>query len=186
MRDTEYIETSLTLPKIDPSNQTLGILEASANWFDKISRENGGKERKQFIAFLGVLFNKSLVADTNMSYPGHNGFSLEIQDQESNPKIDKFLKEASDFGDLQERAHTTKNKDRKKRVKWYLNPMLSPYFKIPPTHPKEPKYITIDELKEWLLISIQLNNFLDLVPLASKPNKKNNSGENESKQTSLF
>ncbi len=181
MRDSNIDNGTEKLPQIAPSIQTLGILEASANWFDRISRENGGKERKQFIAYIGSLFHKNLVEDFSMSNPGFNGFSIETQELDRFEEVYKFLKEASDFGDLQDRPHTTKYKNRKKRVKWYLNPILSPYFKIPPTHTKEPMYITLKDLISWLNESSAFTHTLETSSLNIKTD-----GGTKSHQISLF
>lgn len=85
-----------------------------------------------------------------MSYPGQNGFSIRIDELQSSMKISRFLSEAVDCGDLVSVSHTTKSKDRKPRIKWYIKPILSPYFKIPEQHTKEPKYISLKELIHWL------------------------------------
>src|SRR5687768_16628317 len=84
-----------------------------------------------------------------MSNPGHNGFSVDLTELTNSP-FSSFLKECSDYGDLYDSPHTSKLKDKKKRWKFYLNPVLSPYFKIPYVHTKEPMYITIEKLAEWL------------------------------------
>jgi hypothetical protein len=85
-----------------------------------------------------------------MSYPGRNGISLSDTDLDRDLGVRRFLNDAVAYGDLYEVQHTTKEKDRKARVKWYLAPILSPYFQIPETHTKEPYYATLEELQEWL------------------------------------
>ena len=137
---------------------------------------------KQFIIYLGVLFRKQLTEDLSMSYPGNNGFSLEIQDQEAYYELDTFLNEAADFVDLQDRPHTTKSKNGKKRVKWYLNRMLSPYFKIPAIHTKEPMYVTSELVTKWYNTALNL-------PDNNKPKVKVrnvNKGTDSPGQTTLF
>lgn len=186
MRDfTKSERSQYQLPKIDASIQTLGILQASASWLDKLSGVYGGKERKQFISHIGVLFRKQLTEDLNMSYPGHNGFSLEIQDQERSTELDKFLKEASDFGDLQDRPHTTKSKDGKKRIKWYLNRMLSPYFKIPAIHTKEPMYVTAETVNKWFNTALNLSD-TNNPKIKGKNVNKDKSNDSSTGQTALF
>lgn len=140
-------------PVIDEAIQTLGILEASFKWFENISKETGGKERKNFITLVGTELYKELTQDLKMSYPGKNGFSITIEDLQKNAGINKFLMDAASYGDLYDRPHTTKTKDGKKRIKFYLNPILSPYFKLPSTHTKEPKYISINDLEDWMVRS---------------------------------
>ena len=155
LRDKRNIEVDSDnkLPQIDYVIQSLGIKEASDDWFDDISNEKGGKERKLFITFLGRHFNKTLSDDKAMSYPGRNGFSLTIEDFEKSKLVNEFLKDATDYGDLQDANHTTKSNDKKPRYKWYLNPILSPHFKIPYAHTKEPLYLTLKDFKIWLIQS---------------------------------
>jgi hypothetical protein len=179
----DFDNTIKEIPSISAQIQTLGILQASSIWFKKLSNALGGKERRQFILLLGTSFHRWLLEDKSMSYPGHNGFSLEIQEQEKNSKIDRFLKEASDFGDLQVRDHTTKTKDKRKRVKWYLNPILSPFFKIPVTHQKEPYYATINEVEFWYTTAI-LN--ADGLKTGKILNISKKTGTNAKGQISLF
>jgi len=149
MRDSRHVKVRSDLPELDHYIQTLGVLEASRKWFENIGSASAGKEIRLFILFIGSLFYRNLTDDERMSYPGWNGFSVVIEELESNPKIDKFLKDAADRGYLVFRQHTPKNKGNV-RSKWYLNPILSPYFKIPAIHTKEPMYITIQTLDEWL------------------------------------
>lgn len=151
MRDQKG-EISNSLPRIDFTVQTLGILESSRRWFENINSSSGGKEIKLFIIYIGSLFYKRLTDDETMSYPGENGFSVILEDLENNTEIFKFLKDAADRGNLIVRPHTPKTKG-KMRLKWYLNPIFSPYFKIPAIHTKEPMYISIDLLIEWLIKS---------------------------------
>lgn len=150
MRGDRVNDEVYSLPKLDEVIQTLGILEASTKWFEVISSYKNGGPRKAFINFIGNRFYKNLTQDLKMSYPGQNGFSLSVSDLSQLPEIYKFLKDASDYGDLQERQHTTKLKSAESRVKWYLNPILSPRFKIPAIHTKEPEYISINALISWM------------------------------------
>lgn len=151
LRDKRSVNSKadLSLPKIDEAIQTLGVLEASYKWYENISKEPGGKERKSFITIIGSEFYKEFTQDSRMSYPGCTGFSLSVEELENHPGH-KFLIEAASYGDLYYRQHTTKSTDKKKRIKFYLNPILSPYFKLPAIHIKEPKYIKSAELDAWL------------------------------------
>jgi hypothetical protein len=85
-----------------------------------------------------------------MSNPGQNGISLSIEDLRSDPEIFSFLIEAVDHGNLVMVEHATRNKDRKRRYKFYLNQLYCPIYRIPYQRSKEPIYITVDRLKEWL------------------------------------
>jgi|SRR5579859_2608093 len=149
MRDNRYLSSRNGLPKMDHNVQTLGALEASRRWFESIGSASEGREIRLFILYTGNLFYKTLTDDNKMSYPGWNGFSVVVEELESNGKIDKFLKDAADRGYLVFKPHTSKIKG-KARSKWYLNPLLSPYFKIPAVQTKEPWYITIQILDDWL------------------------------------
>jgi hypothetical protein len=152
LRDNRYEEGKSTtdLPEFDNVIQTIGIIEASNDWYNELAiDERGGRDRKKFVTLLGTIFFKTLIEDKAMSNPGHNGFSVDLSDL-TNSTFSPFLKECSDYGDLYDSAHTSKLKDKRKRWKFYLNPILSPYFKIPYVHTKEPIYITIEKLAEWL------------------------------------
>jgi hypothetical protein len=130
--------------------QALGIASASSYWYDKITEQSGGGERRRFISFLGRHFYSILMDDRAMSYPGHNGFSLPNIEFDSDPEVRRFLNDAADYGDLQNAPHTTKSKAGEQRTKWYLNPILSPHFKLPESHVKEPEYIDIRQIRKWL------------------------------------
>lgn len=184
MRDSSGSESDqLKVRKIDPAIQTLGILQASTGWFNKISSVIGGKERRLFIRNVGVHLQRMLLEDKSMSYPGRNGFSLLEEQQEQDILLNRFLGEASDYGDLQERPHTSKEKNKKKRVKWYLHPILTPYFKIPAVHTKEPYYAKIAEVRAWLELAPGGDSHISTK--TSSPTKPHNSKRNNG-QTSLF
>lgn len=187
IRSIKAAESFDNVPKMTPEIQTLGILEASVRWYENISNEQGGQERKLFISYLGSKLYRRLIDDLKMSYPGRNGFSLELKDIEENPLIDSFLKDAADYGDLHERPHTTRYKRGEKRIKWYLNPILSPVFKLPASHTKEPLYLTIYEFKTWMLesrafanteLGTELLNVKE-VPVYKKPKRNKKSDPNQ-------
>jgi hypothetical protein len=159
MRDNRnrYVENNMDLPHFDYVIQTAGVRETSSDWYNDISDEKGGKERKLFINYVGTYFYNKLINDKAMSNPGHNGFSLTVKDWERNAKIAKFLNDATDYGDLYDGPHTSKLKEKEPRHKWYLNPILSPHFKIPYSHTKEPVYVNFKTLNDWFLESLALN-----------------------------
>lgn len=131
--------------------QNQGILSASVSWFSKIPEQPYGDSRKRFISTLGTFFRRKLLDDKAMSYPGHNGFSiLEDEMLQQNP-VTEFLRDAVDYGDLVRVAHTTKEKNRRPRVKFYLNPILSAHFQIPVQHIKEPFYTNIKQVAKWMV-----------------------------------
>lgn len=136
---------------IDESVQAVGIQAASTYWYEKIPERPRGSDRQRFIDLLGSLFQKRLYCDKAMSNPGHNGFSLPKEELEEgafslNNLAVRFLNEAVLHSDLYAVPHTTKEKSRKQRTKFYLHPIFSPYFKIPESHVKEPIYIHIKEV----------------------------------------
>jgi hypothetical protein len=130
--------------------QALGIFTASVYWYQKISEQPGGGERRRFVDYLGRLFYTTLMEDRSMSYPGHNGFSITNESLEADEEVSRFLGDAVDYGDLFEAPHTTKHKDSRQRQKWYLSPILSPYFRLPESHVKEPMYVDIGTVRDWL------------------------------------
>lgn len=136
---------------IDHEIQAAGIYEASNHWFDNILTEAGGNHRQKFIRFLGVMFYKKLYNDKAMTYPGHNGFSVNLQDLDNDMDIKKYLEDAVDYGDLHESEHTTRSGDKIKRKKWYLKPIYSSYFRLPDTHTKEPWYVNASDVRQWLV-----------------------------------
>lgn len=148
MRDEEFKKEEM--PKIDNPVQSIGIQEASLEWFEKISEaEHGDPRRQRFIRFLGEFFYKKLLDDVAMSNPGQNGFSVRIVDLDGRPDVRKFLNALEDHGNVVGMKHTSKTKGEKRR-KWYLNPILSPYFNIFHVHTKEPFYATAEKIDEWM------------------------------------
>ena len=138
-------------PIIDEPIQAIGIQTASTYWFEKVPEQPGGNRRQRFIGYIGAMFHKLILEDLAMSYPGHNGFSLRRDELELDKTVHKFLQDAVDYGDLYDSPHTTKTKDKKPRIKWYLKPIFSPYFKIPEQHTKEPMYINVKQARKWLM-----------------------------------
>lgn len=153
IRDMRGEATVDSLQAISIDVQTVGIYQASTHWYEKLLEESGGKARQQFINHIGTMFYKKMYDDKAMSYPGHNGFSLKVRELDSEQDIKGFLEDAVDYGDLHDAPHTTKMPDKEKRIKWYLNPILSPYFKIPVQHTKEPMYVAIQDVQNWLVIA---------------------------------
>jgi hypothetical protein len=143
--------------KVDPIEegissriQAVGIYTASRYWHEKIAEQPGGASRRRFIDLLGRKFYGMLLGDLAMSYPGRNGFSIANDELQRYSNVERFLGDAVDYGDLQEALHTTKSQDGRMRTKWYLNPILSPFFKLPESHVKEPFYTNVRQLLEWL------------------------------------
>jgi hypothetical protein len=108
---------------------------------------------------------------------------MKVDELNQLPAIASFLGNSADYGDLYEVPHTTKEKNRKQRKKWYLIPILSPYYQIPESHVKEPYYVTNPQVARWLqaagicLEGLHYEKVLLRLPRVVTP---------QSEQTSLF
>ncbi len=56
----------------------------------------------------------------------------------------------SDYGTIVVSPHTTKEKDRRSRQKFYLNPVLCPQFKMHYKRLKEPAYLHPNKVEDWM------------------------------------
>lgn len=130
--------------------QSVGIYSACDYWYQKINERPMGDDRKRFLDLLGKMFREWLLEDTNMSYPGRNGFSVDENHLRAAPEVSAFINQLVDYGELIRAPHTPKSKGMGKRVKFYLSPILSPEYQIPETHVKEPYYATISEVAQWI------------------------------------
>jgi hypothetical protein len=131
--------------------QTIGSFRAGRNWLDRITSEYGrSDDRFKLIQKMGEKFAAILLPDRKMSNPGQNGISLSIEELRSKPEILRFLVEAVDYGNLVMTEHTTRSKDRRRRLKFYLNPLYCPLYRIPFQRFKEPLYLSISDFEEWL------------------------------------
>lgn len=136
---------------ISASTQTIGVFQTARTWLDRIPSDYGrSDDRYKLIQLLGEKFATVLHDDLKMSNPGQNGISFSIEDLRSNSDVFQFLIEAVDHGNLVMVEHATRNKDRKRRYKFYLNPLYCPVYRIPYQRTKEPIYMKVDELKKWL------------------------------------
>ena len=142
--------TAPELP-ISETIQTISVFQTARTWLDRIPSDYGrSDDRCRLIQMLGEKFATWLHNDEKMSNPGQNGISLSIEELRQNPDIFLFLVEAVDYGNLTMIEHATRSKDRKRRLKFYLNPLYCPIFRIPYQHTKEPKYIRCRVLRDWL------------------------------------
>ena len=137
----------ISLPRIDRSAQVVGIFEASKLWVDKLREGLDGDSRQRFVLRVGEWFVTRLGRDKALSNPGHNGFSLHRAEFEKDDPLVLTIRRCRDYGDLIESLHTSKV-DGGKRVKWYLNPILCPYFGLPHVRTKEPIYTNLTELNQ--------------------------------------
>jgi hypothetical protein len=137
---------------LSPDVQALGIFKASDYWLKKIPQETGrSAERLRFVREFGTRVSRELFSDRKLSNPGHNGFSLADSEVEMFPKVKTILQDLSDYGAVSQLAHTTKERDRRVRHKFYLNPILCPAFRIPYKRLKEPRYLSATEFRDWLI-----------------------------------
>ena len=134
------------VPSINRSIQTVGIYEASKLWVDKLREGQNGELRRKLVFQLAEWFVVTLKQDRSLSNPGHNGFSLLRTEFERDSPITQIIRSCRDYGDLIESPHTSKIRTGE-RVKWYLNPVLCPYFGLPHVRTKEPIYTDLAELK---------------------------------------
>lgn len=166
-KQSEHSNPVLSGEPINPDVQAEGIRTASDVWYEKIAELPNGDDRQKFIDVLGQIFRDKLLNDLAMSYPGHNGFSIANEDLRKYPSLVRFLEDAVRHGDLHDAPHTTKEKNRRKRTKWYLSPILSPHYQIPESHAKEPYYVeNVVEIAQWLaradIVRDDLQAFLSL------------------------
>ncbi|SOC58363.1 hypothetical protein [Ornithinimicrobium cerasi] len=134
----------------DPNVQNDGVYEASLQWYQNVRLEPGGDSRQQFLLRAGIGLRTDLREDRKMSYPGGNAFSLRPDDLRRNPDVKTFLEEAAAHGVLIDHPHTSKNRGEGKRVKWRLHNIYAPYFQLPMTFSKEPRYVDARLVREWM------------------------------------
>ena len=136
---------------ISETIQTISVFQTARTWLDRIPSDYGrSDDRYRLIQMLGEKFATWQRNDEKMSNPGQNGISLSIEELRQNPDIYIFLVEAVDYGNLTMIEHATRSRDKKRRLKFYLNPLYCPIFRIPYQHTKEPKYIRCKDLRDWL------------------------------------
>lgn len=151
LRSAPQSDNPQEVPRIEDDVQALGIHEASTHSFHKLPEERDGNTRQRFISYVANLLERKMVQDLAMSYPGHNGFSIALDELERDLETKRFLEDAVDYGALFDSPHTTKSNDRKPRRKFYLNPILTPHFRLPHIRTKEPYYVTVLELRKWMV-----------------------------------
>jgi hypothetical protein len=131
--------------------QDLGIQQASEYWYRKLRADpNGGDDRHRFVSVIAGEFRSALREDKRMSYPGANGFSLSERDLDNDAEVSVFLDLCTAYGVLTVSRHTPKMSARGISKKWYLFPILSPYFQLPVAHTKEPIYSNVTQVRGWL------------------------------------
>lgn len=159
------------IPKIGPEIQTIGVYNSSEDWMNKLKEETGrSAERRNFVKEIGRVLGELAFSDRAMSYPGAIGFSLREDALYEFPALREFLGELSDYGNLVESSHTTKERNRAARVKWYVSPILCPSLHLPFIRTKEPYYAKVSEVLSWLHVAkgSSLKNYLATGPKAPK------------------
>jgi len=137
------------LPFISVAIQATGAYDSSRSWFEKtIPHSHNGDTRRRLVQALGIWFSHTLSSDKPMSNPGNNGFSVTVDDLNSDQQLKSILEFSTDFGDLFQGPHTTKLQDKKPRTKFYLAPVLCPYFRIPHIRTKEPIYTHMEKIRQ--------------------------------------
>jgi hypothetical protein len=149
LRDNRGLSVNALEFPVSSDVQSQGVLEASQEWKAKQIEGLNARQRRIFVDAVGKHLYRRLIADKTMSYPGANGFSLRVDDLEKDHRLVEFLCQAVGYGDLYEAPHTSKNPGEI-RKKYYLAPILSPVFRIPSVHTKEPEYINIGQANKWL------------------------------------
>lgn len=143
-------ESASTIPHIGRDLQSAGIFKASEHWYTKIAEATGrSAERLRLVAEIARVLRDKVVGDRKMSYPGASGFSVREAELDAFPRIKYFLEELSDYGNLTILPHTTKEKDRAARIKFYLSPILCPFVRLPYKRTKEPYYASIKDVATW-------------------------------------
>jgi hypothetical protein len=103
------LSSSTQLPCFDSVVQTVGIQEASSHWYNKLAEETGGSTRQRFVTRVANVLERKLYNDDSLSYPGANGFSIELLTLSKIPELETLLKECVDYGALVDGPHTTKD-----------------------------------------------------------------------------
>ena len=139
-----------TVLRFDRKRQSEGIRDASRIWRDKMKERPNGDTMQRFVDELGSQLHKRLIKDRQMSYPGANGISLAESDLASDRDLARLLDDATAECFLLQREHTPKHPTRGKSIKWYLHPILAPFYQLTMQHTKEPLYLTAKKLRGWM------------------------------------
>lgn len=130
--------------------QTIGVIRAGRTWLDRIPSEYGrSDDRSRLVQKMGEKFAEILLSDRRISNPGQNGISVSVDELDDRPDVRGFLIEAVDYGNLVMTEHANRS-GRARRRKFYLNPLYCPIFRIPFQRTKEPLYLPIAIVEDWL------------------------------------
>lgn len=138
-------------PKIESQVQSIGILKASESWVDMVPEQTArSAERRRFVKHVAATLRQKLISDKKLSYPGASGFSVLERDLSDHQHIAEFLEELSDYGNMLMLPHTSKEKGKPSRIKFYFHPIFCPSFGLPYIRTKEPYYAQIAEVARWI------------------------------------
>lgn len=130
-------------PWIPSYIQADGIHNASRDWRLKLAAESGSDILVPFIDSLATILRKYLKDDVRMSYPGANGISFGEDDLRRNPDVQSLLDACTDFGLLLGQSHSTREATGRIRIKYYIYPLLVPYYQLPHGRTSEPRYLEV-------------------------------------------
>lgn len=134
--------------------QTYGIRKASSVWLERDMREHeDGPLRSAFVQRLRRAIRAAVVDDRALSNPGHSGFSLdelELAGAADAAQVRQFLEKGVGWAFFEERKHTPKQRGKGRRRKFYLHPLLAPELGIPYIRVKEPYYVELSTVWEWI------------------------------------
>lgn len=134
--------------------QRSAIYRASDEWYRKLAEEPLGKSRQRFVHYLGEYLNRNMLNDLAMSYPGANGFSIALGEYDADSgdalEVRRFLEQAVGYSVLRKREHSSKSKSTGRRVKFYFIKLLCVRYQLPDRRTKEPLYVALKEVREWL------------------------------------
>jgi len=143
---------------LPPGVQTEGVQTASRRWRERDQKEAGGRFRYHVLSRIGPAIRDRLLSDQAISNPGHSGFSLDERelwgdaggDSGKAHKVREFLHDCVSWAVFEERPHTSKNHVGETRRKFYLHPLLSPVFGVPHIRVKEPLYVNVSDVYDWV------------------------------------
>ncbi len=144
--------------------QWLAIDAVSSQMHDVFEAQPGrpaGDVRMRFLGRAAGWLRTGLMNDKALSNPGQNGFTLSRSELESHPGLKRLIEEAVGWGELYEVAHTSKSAGENAsdpRRKFYLNPILSPFYQLPDVHTKEPVYNAAATLASYAEQASQLTS----------------------------
>lgn len=153
LEEQELIGFPKGAPPPSVAVQSVAIDTASAYWHRKmLETPELGHAIRDFVDYAARVLRRELIDDFRMSYPGRTGFSVRVDELEAleNREIADFLGLATDYGHLISFEHSTKAQDRRLRRKYYIRPVLAPFYQLPANKSQEPLYVSVHDVANWL------------------------------------